>query len=43
MNTLRKEQIVQSWIVLNRTNIKDHVQALNIDILKKIWEEKINN
>ncbi|MCK9272343.1 ATP-binding protein [Candidatus Gracilibacteria bacterium] len=43
MNTLRKEQIVQSGIVLNRTNIKDHVQALNIDILKKIGEEKINN
>lgn len=43
MNTLRKEQIVQSWIVLNRANIKDHVQVLNNDILNKIWEEKINN
>ncbi|EKD66635.1 MAG: hypothetical protein ACD_49C00026G0010 [uncultured bacterium (gcode 4)] len=43
MNTLRKEQLLQSWLIKNRDNINDQVFTLNIDILQKLWREKIDS
>ena len=43
MNTLRKAQLKESWLILNKDDISDQIYTLNIDTLLKMWREKIDN